>query len=102
MTDILFLLKAGFIGFALCLGVQMLVFYSAGKFFRLSQRNFMRFFVIAGLITFFVLDLFLYYKITVEQVPNPEIFLAGSIGGWFGGIISGLTHMKKFLLKMAG
>jgi len=99
--DILILLKAGFIGFALCLGMQMLVFYLIGRYMPVSERNFMRIFVLAGVISFLALDLFLYYRITVNQVPNAEIFLAGCIGGWLGGIVSGLTHMKRFFLSIA-
>ena len=99
--DILLLLKAGFIGFAMCLGVQMLVFYLIGRFLPVSERNFMRIFILAGVISFLALDFFLYYRITVSQVPNAEIFLAGCIGGWLGGIVSGLTHMKRFFLSIA-
>ncbi len=100
--DILFLLKAGFMGFALCVGMQMLVFYLIGRYMPVSERNFMRIFILAGVISFLALDLFLYYRITVDQVPNAEIFLAGCIGGWLGGVVSGLSHMKRFLLSMAG
>ncbi len=99
--DILFLVKAGFMGFALCVGVQMLVFYLLGRYMTVSDRNFMRIFILAGIASFLVLDLFLYYRITVDQVPNAEIFLAGCIGGWLGATISGLTHTKRFLLSMA-
>jgi len=89
-------------GFAMCLGVQMLVFYVIGRYMPVSDRNFMRIFILAGAVSFLALDLFLYYRITVGQVPAAEIFLAGCIGGWLGAIISGLTHMKRFLLSMAG
>jgi hypothetical protein len=99
--DILILLKAGFIGFAMCLGVQMLVFFLIGRYMAVSERNFMRIFILAGVISFLALDFFLYYRITVNQVPNAEIFLAGCVGGWLGGIVSGLTHMKRFILSIA-
>jgi hypothetical protein len=99
--DILILLKAGFIGFAMCLGMQMLVFYLIGRYMPVSERNFMRIFILAGVISFLALDFFLYYRITVNQVPNADIFLAGCIGGWLGGIVSGLTHMKRFFLSIA-
>jgi hypothetical protein len=99
--EILFLLKAGFMGFALCLGVQMLMFFLIGRYMLVSERTFMRIFILAGVISFLALDFFLYYRITVDQVPNAEIFLAGCIGGWLGGIVSGLTHMKRFFLSMA-
>ncbi len=97
----LFLLKAGFMGYALCLGVQMLAFYVVGMFLSVSERTFIRVFVVASLVSFLALDLFLYYKITIDQGPNPQIFLAGCIGGWLGGIVSGLTHIKRFLLSMS-
>ncbi len=99
--DILFLLKAGFMGFALSLGVQMLMFFLIGRYMLVSERHFMRIFILAGVISFLALDFFLYYRITVDQVPNAEIFLAGCIGGWLGGIVSGLTHMKRFFLSVA-
>ena len=99
-SEFYLILKAGFMGFALCLGVLMLVFYVLGIFTQLSERNFMRVFLVAGLISFVALDLFLYYKIASTQTPSPHIFLAGCTGGWVGGIASGLTHMKKFLLSM--
>jgi hypothetical protein len=62
-SEFYLLLKAGFMGFALCLGVLMLVFYVLGIFMQVSERNFMRLFLVAGLISFVALDLFLYYKI---------------------------------------
>ena len=95
------LLKAGFTGYALSLGVQMLTFYIIGMFLRISERNFIRSFIVAGFVSFLALDLFLYYKIVIDQGPNPEILLAGCIGGWLGGIVSGLTHIKRFLLSMS-
>jgi len=100
-TGFLFLLKAGFMGYALSLGVQMLMFYIIGMFLRISERNFIRVFIVAGFVSFLSLDMFLYYKIVIDQGPNPEIFLAGCLGGWLGGIVSGLTHLKKFLLSMS-
>jgi hypothetical protein len=99
-AGLLFLLKAGFMGYALSLGVQMLVFYAIGMFIRVSERNFIRVFIVAGFASFLALDAFLYYKIVMDQGPNPEIFLAGCIGGWLSGIVSGLTHVKGFLLGM--
>jgi hypothetical protein len=97
----LFLLKAGFMGYALSLGAQMLVFYVIGRFLRISERNFIRVFIVAGFISFLALDMFLYYKIVMDQGPNPEILLAGCIGGWLAGIVSGLTQIKRFLLSMS-
>lgn len=97
--DLSLLIKAGFLGFALSLGVLMLVFYVVGRFLHVSERNFMRVFILAGLVSFGIVDLFLYYKIRVLQIPNAEVFLAGCVGGWLGGIFSGMTHMKRFLLS---
>ena len=93
-------LKAGFMGFALALGVLMLVFFVVGGFARVSQSNFIRVFVLAGLASFLVMDVFLYYKIRVAGMPDAQLFLTGCIGGWLSGILSGLTTMKKFLLSM--
>jgi hypothetical protein len=93
-------LKAGFMGFALSLGVLMLVFYLVGGYVRVSQTNFTRVFVLAGLASFLVMDVFLYYKIMVVATPEAQLFLAGCVGGWLSGILSGFTNMKKFLLSM--
>lgn len=98
--DFTLLIKAGFLGFALSLGVLMLVFYIVGSFLRVWQKNFVRVFILAAVVSFVVVDLFLYYKIRVSQIPNPELFLAGCVGGWLGGIFSGLTQMKRFLLSL--
>jgi hypothetical protein len=93
-------LKAGFMGFALAMGVLMLVFYLVGGFVRLSPNNFVRVFVLAGLASFLVMDVFLYYKIRVALTPDAQLFLAGCVGGWLSGILSGLTTLKKFLMTM--
>jgi hypothetical protein len=42
-------------------------------------------------------DLFLYFKIVVSLVDNPELFLVGTVGGWLGGIFFGLTQLKPML-----
>jgi hypothetical protein len=94
------LLKAGFSGFALSLGVLILMFYVIGSLVRVGQKNFVRVFILAAVVSFVVVDLFLYYKIRVSQVPNAQLFLTGCVGGWLGGIFSGLTQMKRFLLNL--
>lgn len=95
-------LKAGFMGFALAMGVLMLVFYLVGGYVRLSQKNFVRVFLLGGLASFLVMDVFLYYKIRVVANPDAQLFLAGCVGGWLSGILSGLTTLKRFLLTMRG
>jgi hypothetical protein len=92
------LVKAGFLGFALSLGVVMLVFFVVGRLLRISERNFVRVFILAAVVSFAVIDLFLYYKIRIVRVPDAELFLSGCIGGWLGGIFAGLTHLKRLLL----
>ncbi len=94
------LIKAGFLGFALSLGVLILVFYLVGSFVRVARHNFVRVFVLAAVASFVVMDLFLYYKIRISQIPDAQLFLAGCVGGWLGGIFSGLTQMKGLLLNL--
>jgi len=98
--DILLIIKAGFMGFALCLGVLILVFYLVGFVVKVTEKNFVRVFMLAALASFVAIDLFLYYKIAVVQVPGGPMFLAGSVGGWLGGITAGLTNMKRLLLSL--
>jgi hypothetical protein len=99
--DIVFFLKAGFMGFALSLGVLMLVFFVAGRMLRVDQRNFLRVFVLAGVVSFLVMDVFLYYKVSVSLIHDPQVFLAACVGGWLSGILSGLTTVKNMLLGLA-
>jgi len=93
----LLVIKAGFLGFALSIGVLMLTFFVVGGFIQVSQANFRKVFLLAAIISFLVIDLFLYYKIVLSGNAHP-FFLAGCVGGWLGGIFSGLTHMKRFLM----
>lgn len=95
--DIFFLLKAGFAGFSISAGAQMLVFYFAGSVLRISHRHFSQVFLLAGIFSFLLVDLFLYYKIWVSQELNSQFFLVGCIGGWFSGIFFGLTQMNRLL-----
>lgn len=97
--DIVFFLKAGFMGFALSLGVIMLVFFLARRFGKVPRQSFTRVFIAAAVASFVVVDLFLYYKITVTQIPEAQAFLAATIGGWLGGVFSALTSMKNVLLR---
>lgn len=98
--DYFVILKAGFMGFALSLGVQMLVFYLVGGVVRVTEKNFLRTFILAAVASFLAVDALLYYKISVSRTPDAPLFLSGCVGGWLGGIISGLTQMKPLLLKL--
>lgn len=100
--DVMLMIKAGFCGFALSLGVLMLVFYVVGRFSPVSRQRFVRVFVLAAIASFLVMDLFLYYTITKASSPQSQIFLAACIGGWLAGIIAGLTNMKGYLLRLGG
>jgi hypothetical protein len=95
--DMMLVLKAGFMGFAVSLGVQMLVFFVAGRFLGASGQRFVRVFMLAAVASFLAVDLLLYYRIRVLLIPEPQAFLAGCLGGWLGGIISGVTQFKKLL-----
>ena len=94
------MLKAGFLGFAVSLGSLMLVFYLAGGFVKITNRNFIKVFVLAGIVSFLCAYLLLQLKISSYQESDAVVFLAGCIGGWLSGIISGLTHMKGLLLSL--
>jgi hypothetical protein len=98
--NLLLLLKAGFLGFALSLGSLMLAFYVVGGFVRITDRNFIRVFMLAGVFSFAMAYIFLRLKIGSYEGPDATLFLAGSVGGWLSGIISGLTHMKRLLLGL--
>jgi heme/copper-type cytochrome/quinol oxidase subunit 4 len=87
-------------GFALSIGVQMLVFYVAAKSFGVSKARFVRVFVLAAVASFLVVDLFLYYKVRVADIPDAQMFLAGCVGGWLAGLMSGLTQLRPFLLNL--
>lgn len=98
--DSMMAVKAGFMGFALSMGVLMLAFFVLGRFVTVSAESFVRLFVVAGLASFLAIDVFLYYKIRVEQLSHSEFFLVACLGGWLGGIFSGLTNMKKLLISI--
>lgn len=93
-------IKAGFLGFILSIGVQMLVFYVAGTLKEVSPISFARVFVLAGIASFLALDILLYYKVYLSQSIESQMFLVGCIGGWLGGIFFGLTQMKPVLLSL--
>jgi hypothetical protein len=98
--DTMLFVKAGFAGFVLALGVLILVFYVVGGFVPVTRKNFVRIFVLAALLSFLAVDLFLYYRIRSSSGPEAQMFLAGCVGGWLGGIFAGLTNMKGLLLGL--
>jgi len=99
-ADLFLVVKAGFMGFGVSLGAQMLVFYVAGALWAVSRKYFRRVFVLAAVVSFLAVYALLHYKIRVVQNPEALLFLSGCVGGWLGGIFSGLTHVKPFLLGL--
>jgi hypothetical protein len=93
------IVKAGFTGFALSLGVQMLVFYLVGTLFKVSTKRFVRIFFLAGVASFLAVDAFLYYRIRISQTPEAPFLLAGCVGGWLSGILFGLTQLRPYLMR---
>lgn len=77
----------------------MLTFSVLGTVSGLSKRYFVRAFIVAGICSFLLADAFLYYKIILEHVENPSIFLLGNVAGWLSGIFFGLTQMKDLLSR---
>lgn len=98
--NVILLLKAGFLGFALSMGPLMLVFYVVGGFLRITERTFVRVFMLGGIVSFLMTYVFLHLKIGSYQDADAMLFLAGCVGGWLSGIISGLTHMKRLLVGL--
>jgi len=98
--DVVLILKSGFMGFALSLGVVMLVFYLAGIFMGISRKAFMRVFLLSALASFLAVDALLYYRIRVLHVSDGAFLLSGCIGGWLSGITFGVTRMKSYLVSL--
>ncbi len=96
--DFMQMLKAGFSGFAVSVGVQLLVFYLVGRLLGVERSRFIRVFILAAVASFLAVDLLLYYKIRIDPVAEPQVFLAGCLGGWTAGIAAGLTQMRGLLL----
>ncbi len=96
--DLMLLMKAGFAGFALTVGVIMLTFYVAGWILKISGANYRRVLLLGCLASFLVIDSFLYYKIRISDIEGGQLFLAGCIGGWLGGLAFVATQLKRFLL----
>jgi hypothetical protein len=97
--DFSFMLKAGFMGFALSLGVQMLVFYLAGTFLGTARTAFMRVFLLGTVASFLAVDALLYYRIYVLHIPEASVFLAGCVGGWLSGIAFGFIQIRSYLVR---
>ncbi|MEW6138217.1 MAG: hypothetical protein AB1733_08295 [Thermodesulfobacteriota bacterium] len=95
--DFSIVLKSGFMGFALAVGILMLVFYLCGVVLTVARRYFVRVFTLAAVASFVGVYAFLHYKIRVSPVPQPELFLVGCIGGWLAGIFFGLVNLRRFL-----
>jgi hypothetical protein len=96
--DLMLLMKAGFAGFALTVGVIMLTFYVAGWILKISGTNYRRVLLLGCLASFLVIDSFLYYKIRISGIEGGQLFLSGCIGGWLGGLAFVATQLKRFLL----
>ncbi|MDQ7783809.1 MAG: hypothetical protein RDU20_13080 [Desulfomonilaceae bacterium] len=97
--DFAVVLKAGFMGFALSLGVLLLVFYVAGIVLKTSDKYFLRVFILACIVSFIAVYAYLHYKIRVSVVEQAQFFLVGCIGGWLGGILFGATNLRKFFKR---
>jgi hypothetical protein len=96
--DLMLLMKAGFAGFALAVGVIMLTFYVAGWILRIGRTNYKRVMILGCLASFLVIDSFLYYKTRIGGIQDGQLFLAGCVGGWLGGLTFVSTQLKRFLL----
>jgi len=88
---------AGFMGFVLAVGVLLLVFYLVGVGLGVARKYFLRIFLLAGVVSFAAVYVYLHYQIRVMQVAQPELFLVGCIGGWLAGIVFGTFNLKRFL-----
>jgi|GEM_PF-510288 len=100
--NMLLILKAGFLGFALSVGAQMLVFFLGGTFLGVAKQRFIKVFALAGIVSFLMVYAFLHYKVGVTQDTVPAealLFLSGCVGGWLAGVIAGLTNLRRLLLS---
>ncbi|MFH0821836.1 MAG: hypothetical protein V2B18_03735 [Pseudomonadota bacterium] len=94
------MVTSGFMGFALALGSEVLVFYLLGYFFKIPRNRFTRCFVLAGVVAFSAIYLYLHYKTKGLPPKDGLAFLSGCVGGWLGGIFFGLMQFKPYLLKL--
>ena len=91
-------LKSGFMGFAIGSAAIMLIFFLSGMLLKIKQNSFRRLFLLAAIVSFLLVDGFLYYKIVFQKVEQAQLFLSGCIGGWLGSIIFGVTQLKPLLM----
>jgi hypothetical protein len=97
--DFYAILRAGFMGFALSFGVQMLVFYVAGTFLGIARKAFIRVFVLGAVASFAAVDALLYYRIYIVHIPEATVFVSGCIGGWLSGVTFGFIQMRSYLVR---
>ena len=97
--DFSVVLRAGFMGFALAVGMLLLVFYVLGVGFRTARRYFVRVFTLGAIASFVAVYIYLHYKIRVLQVGQAEFVLVGCVGGWLAGIAFGLINLRGFLAR---
>ncbi|MEW6352376.1 MAG: hypothetical protein AB1646_25265 [Thermodesulfobacteriota bacterium] len=93
-------LKGGFLGFAICFGALILVFFVCGTFLGITARSFVRVFTLAAVVSFGLVYGFLHLKIVVQKEHVNLLFLAGTVGGWLAGITSGLLQLKPVLTRL--
>jgi len=95
--DLYLTLKAGFMGFVLALGVQVLVFYLLGSVVGVHKRSFLYAFSLAAAASFVAVCVLLYYRAHDYRPAEAELFLAGCVGGWIGGVLSAFTNLRRLL-----
>lgn len=99
--DFSLFLKSGFMGFAIGIGALMLVFLVAGMALDVGRNRFRRVYMLGAFVSFLLIDIFLYYRLMYDQpelMAQPQLFLAGCIGGWLGSLIFGATQLKSVLM----
>jgi hypothetical protein len=95
--DYSIIVRSGFMGFVLSVGVLLLVFYVVGVGLRVARKHFARVLLLAGVVSFVTVYLYLHYEIRVIRAAQPELFLVGCIGGWLAGIFFGIFNLSRFL-----
>ncbi len=98
--DVNLALKGGFLGFAICFGALVLVFFVCGTFVGSGSRSFVRVFTLAGVVSFAMVYGFLHLKIVAWKEHADLLFLTGTIGGWLAGITAGLLQFKPVLMRL--
>ena len=98
--DFIMILKGGFIGFVLSLGMQLLCFYMARFFSGISKEHFVAVFIAAGLASATSVCAFLLPEIRASATPEFTFLLLGCVGGWLLGILLGLTYAKPLLIRL--